>query len=174
MNKAVEAETVESGHPGSPGAAFADFFAEGYPRLVRALLPATGDLASAEEAAQEAMTRAFARWGRVGRLDSPLGYAYVVAINVNRRRSRRCWAPLDRETADLRPGPEREVIARDRILRALAALPEGERDALVLVSYLGLTSEEAGEALGIKPASVRSRVHRARTSLLELREEKDG
>jgi len=77
MNKAVEAETVESGHPGSPGAAFADFFAEGYPRLVRALLPATGDLASAEEAAQEAMTRAFARWGRVGRLDSPLGYAYV-------------------------------------------------------------------------------------------------
>jgi len=66
------------------------------------------------------------------------------------------------------------VIARDRILRALAALPEGERDALVLVSYLGLTGEEAGEALGIKPASVRSRVHRARTSLLELKEEEHG
>jgi len=174
MNKAVEAETVESGHPGSPGVAFADFFAEGYPRLVRALLPATRDLASAEEAAQEAMTRVFARWGRIGRLGSPIGYAYVVAINLLRRRSRRRWMPLGQEALDPRPGPGREVADRDQIARALAALPEGERDAVLLVSYLGLSSEEAGEALGIKAASVRSRVHRARTSLLELKEEKDG
>lgn len=66
----------------------AEFFPEGYPQLVRTLLAATGDLGSAEEAAQEAMTRVFGRWGRVSRLDSPIGYAYVVAINVHRRRSR--------------------------------------------------------------------------------------
>ena len=40
------------------------FFAESYDRLVRALLPAIGDIGSAEEAAQEAMTRVFARWNR--------------------------------------------------------------------------------------------------------------
>jgi RNA polymerase sigma factor (sigma-70 family) len=175
MSKAAEAETVGGpGHAGAQGIAFADFFEEGYPRLVRALLPATGDLASAEEAAQEAMTRVFARWGRIGRLESPIGYAYVVAINVLRRRSRRRWIPLSRETLDPRPDPARQVAIRDRVLRALAALPEGERDAVLLVSYLGLSSEEAAAALGIKPASVRSRVHRARTSLLELKEEKDG
>ena len=66
------------------------------------------------------------------------------------------------------------MAIRDGVLRALAALPEGERDAVLLVSYLGLSSEEAAEALGIKPVSVRSRVHRARTALLELKEEKDG
>jgi RNA polymerase sigma factor (sigma-70 family) len=153
---------------------FAEFFEDGYPRLVRALLPTTRDLGLAEELAQEAMARVFARWRRVGRLQSPIGYAYVVAINVNRRSSRRRWAPLDRETADLRPGPEREVIARDRVLGALGALPEGERDALLLVSYLGLSGDEAAKVLGIKPASVRSRVHRARAALLELKEEKDG
>jgi RNA polymerase sigma factor (sigma-70 family) len=172
MSRAAEAETM--GGSGSPGLTFADFFAEAYPRLVRGLLPTTGDLAAAEEAAQEAMTRVFARWGRIGRLESPIGYAYVVAINLLRRRSRRRWMPLGREALDPRPDPAREVADRDQIARALAALPEGERDAVLLVSYLGLSSEEAAEALGIKPASVRSRVHRARTALLELKEEKDG
>jgi RNA polymerase sigma factor (sigma-70 family) len=171
MSKAEEAETVEGS--GSPGVAFADFFAEGYPRLVRALLPTTGDLAAAEEAAQEAMTRVFARWGRVGRLESPIGYAYVVAINVLRRRSRRRWVPLGRESLDPQTDPVREVADRDQIVRALGTLPEGERDAVLLVSYLGLSGEEAAEALGIKPASVRSRVHRARAALLELKEEND-
>lgn len=159
---------------GSRDSSFADFFAQAYPRLVRAVLPATGDLGLAEEAAQEAMTRVLSRWGRVRRLDSPIGYAYVVATNVHRRRSRRRWSPLSREAADPRPGPAGQVADRDRIVRALAALPGGERDALLLVSFLGLSSEEAAQALRIKPASVRSRVHRARASLLELKEDEDG
>lgn len=154
---------------------FEEFFAEGYPRLVRALLPAAADLGSAEEAAQEAMTRVFARWSRVSRLDSPIGYAYVTAVNVHRRRSRRRWrwAPFSRETPDPKADPAGQVAGRDRVMRALAALPDGERDALLLVSFLGLSSEEAAKALAIKPTSVRSRVHRARASLLELKEDRD-
>ncbi|MEZ5078192.1 MAG: sigma-70 family RNA polymerase sigma factor [Solirubrobacterales bacterium] len=153
---------------------FAEFFAKGYPRLVRALLPATRDLGLAEEAAQEAMTRVLARWGRVSRLDSPIGYAYVVAVNVHRRRSRRRWAPFGREAPAPEVDPAEQVGGRDRVMRALATLPEGERDALLLVSFLGLSSEEAAAALRIKAASVRSRVHRARASLQELKEDEDG
>ena len=158
----------------SDDGSFAEFFADAYPRLARALLPVTGDLGLAEEAAQEAMTRVFTRWGRVSRLDSPVGYAYVVAVNVHRRRSRRRWLPFSRETADPNADPARQVVGRDQVVRALSSLPEGERDALLLVSFLGLSSEEAAAALKIKPASVRSRVHRARASLMKLKEEEDG
>jgi RNA polymerase sigma factor (sigma-70 family) len=172
MSKATEIQA--SPDEAEAGGAFADFFAEGYPRLVRAVLPATRDLGVAEEVAQEAMTRVFARWGRVSQLDSLIGYAYVAALNVYRRRSRRPWAPLTRDLPDPRPDPAWQVASRDRLLVALAALPEGERDALLLVSFLGLSTEEAGRALKLKPASVRSRLHRARTSLQELKEKEDG
>lgn len=172
MSQATEIQT--SPEEAEAGGTFAEFFADGYPRLVRALLPATRDLGLAEEAAQEAMTRVFARWGRVSRLDSPIGYAYVAALNVHRRRAKRPWAPLTRDIADPRPDPAWQVASRDQLLAALAALPEGERDALLLVSFLGLSTEEAGGALKIKPASVRSRLHRARASLQELKEREDG
>lgn len=160
--------------PAEASGSFADFFSDGYPRLVRAVLPATLDLGVAEEISQEAMTRIFARWSRVKQLDSPIGYAYVVAINVNRRRSRRLWTPLARDLADPTPDPAWQVASRDQLLTALAALSQGERDALLLVSFLGLNAEEAGRALRIKPTSVRSRLHRARTSLQELKEKEDG
>jgi len=172
MSKMMEAQV----RPGKPdaGGSFAEFFSDGYPRLVRAVLPATRDLGVAEEVSQEAMTRVFARWGRVRQLDSPIGYAYVVAINVNRRRSRRPWAPLARDLADPRPDPAWQVASRNQLVAALAALPQGERDALLLVSFLGLSTEEAGHALKIKSASVRSRLHRARASLQESKEKEDG
>lgn len=173
MGTMSEATKSQASPEQTEASTFAEFFAEGYPRLVRAVLPATRDLGVAEEVSQEAMTRVFARWGRVSRLDSPIGYAYVAAINVHRRRSRRPWAPLTRDMADPRPDPAWQVASRDRLLVALAALPQGERDALLLVSFLGLSSEEAGRALKIKPASVRSRLHRARTSLQELEERTD-
>jgi RNA polymerase sigma-70 factor (ECF subfamily) len=44
----------------------------------------------------------------------------------------------------------------------LAALPEGERAVLELVSYDGLTVAEAAVALGIRPGTARVRLHRAR------------
>jgi RNA polymerase sigma-70 factor, ECF subfamily len=168
----IEAEANVGSRP-ERDSSFEGFFAESYDRLARALLPAIGDLGSAEEAAQEAMTRVFARWNRISQLDSPIGYAYVTALNVHRRRSRWRWVPFSHDTADPQADPAGQVVGRDRVLRALAALPEGERDALLLVSFLGLSSEEAAKALKIKPASVRSRVHRARTSLLELKEGKE-
>ncbi len=52
-------------------------------------------------------------------------------------------------------------------MRALLALPAGQRAALVLVEWLGMTGEEAGRVLGLKAGSVRARLHRARTALRE-------
>lgn len=149
---------------------FAGFFEREYPRLVRLLVPTTHDIEAAEELAQEAMTRVFERWDRVSDLQSPIGYTYVVAVNLNRRRFRRPWLPLTRALPDPKPDPEWQIAARDEIAGAVAKLSQGERDTVLLVSVLGLSTEEASEVLKIKPASVRSRLHRARASLSEIKE----
>ncbi|MEV4113817.1 RNA polymerase sigma factor [Nonomuraea sp. NPDC049695] len=55
--------------------------------------------------------------------------------------------------------------ARGRLAAALAGLPAGDRDVLLLVAWAELTSDEVGRALGVPAGTVRSRLHRARTKI---------
>ncbi|MFJ7157008.1 sigma-70 family RNA polymerase sigma factor [Streptomyces sp. NPDC101118] len=50
----------------------------------------------------------------------------------------------------------------------LSTIPSGRRDAFVLTQLLGLPYAEAAEAIGCPVGTVRSRVARARTSLIAL------
>ncbi len=52
-----------------------------------------------------------------------------------------------------------------RLLTAVVDLPAGDRDLLFLSGWEGLNSTEIGQALGIAPATVRSRLHRIRAVL---------
>jgi len=52
---------------------------------------------------------------------------------------------------------------------AVARLPEGERDALLLYAWEELSYEEIAIALGVPVGTVRSRLNRARRNLRELR-----
>jgi RNA polymerase sigma-70 factor (ECF subfamily) len=52
-----------------------------------------------------------------------------------------------------------------RLGAALAALPAGQRDALLLVAWGELSQEEAAAALGVPSGTVRSRITRARGKL---------
>ncbi|MFD1939604.1 RNA polymerase sigma factor [Nonomuraea mangrovi] len=54
---------------------------------------------------------------------------------------------------------------RGRLAAALAELPAGDRDVLLLVAWAELTSDEVGRALGVPAGTVRSRLHRARTKI---------
>ena len=63
--------------------------------------------------------------------------------------------------------PASEVETRSELRRVLASLPSSQREALVLVEWLGLDAEEAGSVLGIEAASVRGRIHRARRTINE-------
>jgi RNA polymerase sigma factor (sigma-70 family) len=54
---------------------------------------------------------------------------------------------------------------RGPLMAALAKIAGGDRDVLLLVAWAELTSEEAGEALGIPAGTARSRLHRARKRL---------
>jgi RNA polymerase sigma factor (sigma-70 family) len=55
-----------------------------------------------------------------------------------------------------------------RVAEALALLPDGERDALLLYAWEELGYEEIASALGVPIGTVRSRINRARQSLREL------
>ncbi|WP_214408810.1 RNA polymerase sigma factor [Sphaerisporangium fuscum] len=55
--------------------------------------------------------------------------------------------------------------ARGRLATALAGLPDGHRDALLLVTWGELTYEDAARSLGVAVGTVRSRVNRARKKL---------
>jgi RNA polymerase sigma factor (sigma-70 family) len=145
--------------------AFDDFFAERYGRLARACLLLTGSAAEGEDLAQEAMARVLERWDRVSAMEDPEGYLYRTALNLHRNAVRRlamaARRQVFRESVDDPDDADRRVDLR----RAIRSLPRGQREALVLVEWLGYTAEEAGRILGIDPASVRGRLYRARQSL---------
>jgi RNA polymerase sigma-70 factor, ECF subfamily len=147
---------------------FSVFFESEHLQLGRALYLLTGDSGEAEDLAQEALVRVYERWDRVRTMDSPTGYLYRTALNLNRSRLRRLAVRARRLTRVLpEPDPAKAVEQRDEVARALASLPDGQREALILVEWLGMETEEAGRVLRIEPVSVRVRLSRARAALRE-------
>ncbi|MDX6690960.1 MAG: hypothetical protein QOG15_2417 [Solirubrobacteraceae bacterium] len=137
----------------------------------------------AEELAGETFTRAF---GGRRRYDTDYADArpWLFAIATNLVRSQRraearrlgAYARLDpREAvASHDEAADRRLDAADRgpaIGRALEALRGGDRDALLLVAWGDLTSEEAARALDVPVGTVRSRLHRARAQVRAALEE---
>jgi len=153
---------------------FADFFLAEHERLFQALYLLTGDRYEADDLAQEALLRAYERWDRVVGMDSPAGYVYRTALNLHRSRLRSLVVRARRVFADV-PAEDfsGSVSASHDIRLALARIPRGQREALILVEWLGLGSEEAGRVLGIDASSVRGRIHRGRASLRDQLGERD-
>jgi RNA polymerase sigma-70 factor (sigma-E family) len=159
------------------GARFEDFFGEHHERLLRALYLATGDRHEADDLAQEAFVRLYERWDRVRDTENPAGYLYRTALNLRRSRLRRL-AVASRHLLRLAPREHPDPISatddRDAIRRALASLPEGQREAVILCEWLEMTDAEAAVVLGTTPGAVRARCTRGRQALLrELRGESD-
>jgi len=148
---------------------FESFFRAEYRSLCQALVLLVGDAFEAEEIAQETMTRVLERWDRVGAMDSPAGYAYRTALNLQRKRIRRLTVRAKRRFASV-PVADIGAAASDRhdVRRALQELPVGQRAALILVDWLDMDTDEAGRILDLKPASVRVRLHRARAALRDV------
>ena len=72
---------------------------------------------------------------------------------------------------DESPGTEDQVVAADRHARiraAIVALPEEQRDALMLTQLEGKSYEAAARLLGTNEGTIKSRVNRARSRLKEL------
>lgn len=136
-----------------------------------------------EDLAQEAFLRIWRsrdRFRPEGRFTTYLyRVTYNLALNRIRDGARKPLRPLPlepdgRTLEPMDPGAEvtlepadREVWA-DRIGRALQAIPENQRAALVFQHYDGLDLAEIAAILGLSPPAVKSLLHRARERLREL------
>jgi len=167
MNAPTQAEPAVTDPPTLPEMpAFEEFFEAEHSGLFGALVLITRDRHEAEELMQDAFLRLWERWDRVSGLDDPTGYLYRTALNLSRSRTRRAAIAV-RRVAHPRERADRlaEVDERDAAVKALALLTRRQRAAVVLVDALGLTSEEAGEALGVKASTVRVLLARGRAAL---------
>jgi RNA polymerase sigma-70 factor (ECF subfamily) len=152
------------------GLNFEWFFEAEYPRLLRAMYLLTGSVAEGEDLAQESFARIYERWEQVARMESPGGYLFRTAFNLNRRRVRGLLAMsrkirlLAADSSD----PADQTVARSDVLRAVMALPPKQRETLVLVELLEMSPDEVARLIGVRSGSVRTRLHRARASFKRL------
>jgi len=125
----------------------------------------------AHDVVSETFMIAWRRWDKVS--EPPIGWLILTAKGVIRNRlrtNRRQSALADRITLlgqVAAPDISDAAIGRHEALTRLAALTEEHREAILLTSWDGLTSEEAAEALGIRAATFRRRLSRARVAIAE-------
>ena len=138
--------------------------------LLRFAYVLTGDRALAEDAVQDALTTACARWGRVSRADDPEAYVKRMVVNAHIswwRRFRRREAPVTDpvRTAYAAPDGAADRAESEAVWALCATLPDKQRAAVVLRFYEGLSYAEIGELLHCAEATARSHVHRALAAL---------
>jgi RNA polymerase sigma-70 factor (ECF subfamily) len=151
---AVPEGTTEALEATSSFEAFYDAEAE---TLFRRMWLVTGNRSEAEELMQDAFLKVWERWDRVGAMDDPVGYLYRTAMNLFRKRYRRAMLAIRRTVGHAPPADDfSDVDERETVRRVLAGLPPRQRAALVLTEMLGFTSKEAGDALGVTDATIRS------------------
>ena len=140
---------------------FETFYREAYAAVARALTVTLGDLDLAQEATDEAMVRAYARWDKIGAYDNPGGWVYRVGLNwahSARRRISRVVPFHDRSVVDA-PSTDPANYA------ALRNLELNLRAVVVCRLLLDWSVDETATALRIKPGTVKSRLHRALAQL---------
>ncbi|MFC4500959.1 MULTISPECIES: sigma-70 family RNA polymerase sigma factor [Streptomyces] len=155
---------------------FAAFHQMHRPRYVREAERRLRCLADAEEAVDEAFVQLAREWPRILRTENPAAYAWQVmknrVIDHARARGRRATL-MDTavfETVTLQGAEDAfEVIEQNlRLFRAIAALPERQRDVIRLRFCEGYSTAEVAFHLGITEAGVRSTERYAKRRLREI------
>jgi RNA polymerase sigma-70 factor (ECF subfamily) len=141
-----------------------------YRRLVGQLVVATGDLAEAEDAVQEAFARAVNHARTFRNTDNPEAWLRVVAINVARSRWRRMqrWAGLLPRLAPGASYDDNTTPDRVALLEALKRLPATQREAITLHHLADLQVSEIAAQLGVPTGTVKARLSRGRAALAAL------
>ena len=163
-------EPVVTG-PTVAAADFVGFFDRMLPVAVGVARRILGDQASAEDAASEALARAYLRWGTLKASD--YREAWVVRVTTNealgmvRKHNRR--ERILRQNA--RPGTAAAADAGlhdSALAERVRSLPRRQREVVALRYFAEMSTEEVAAALDISPGSVKTHLHRAMASLREL------
>lgn len=149
--------------------------------LVRFLYRKVWDAERAQDLAQEAFVRALRATGPAP--DTPRAWVFSIAANLARdearagSRRRRHLTLMSSEPAAASPAdPEQELESeerREQLRRALDALAERDREALLLWDA-GLDYGEIARQTGLAPGSIGTTLARARRRLVEAHAALEG
>ena len=148
---------------------------------IRTAYLVTGDLSDAEDVAQIAFVKAYAKLQTLKKAEQFRSWLLRIvtneARNLRRSTSRRdqlqlrVSVPRD-ESSDL--SPEEFVVAAEQqqiVLDGLSSLPDDDRLILTYRYTLDLSIDEIAQVLDVRPGTVRTRLHRSRRRLRDhLRE----
>lgn len=141
-----------------------------------------GNPVEAEDVTQDAYVRAWSSFSNYDRSRPFDSWLFRIVTNLVIDRSRRAkrvpmvsldatiqsdsdGAPMSFDFADPGGTPEDAVMREvmdERLAKAVLALPEGYRRALVMADVQEMPYDEIAEKLNIAVGTVRSRIHRAR------------
>jgi RNA polymerase sigma-70 factor (ECF subfamily) len=168
---AVQADDIEAeptaliaAAAGGDLSAFESLYRHFSPRIYGLCLRLTGQRESAEDCTQESFVAA---WRALGRFEMRSRFStWMQRIAIRTVLSRRRGLRSSREVGEPAAGLP-EVAAPDGappldLERAIAALPDGARDVLVLVGIYGYSHSEAAGALGVAEGTCKAQLHRAR------------
>jgi RNA polymerase sigma factor (sigma-70 family) len=156
-----------------------DEFRESYPRLVAAAYRVAvrffggGSTARtrAEDAAHEAVTRAYVHWEKATRHDRPEAWVVNTTINVCREMARseeKFHRPSAIRSRQWVTDAQDEVSSIHALNDVLSKLTRREREVTVWRYVLDCSESETAHQLGISASQVRETAHRARLKLRRL------
>lgn len=154
--------------------ALAELVHGSYPHVRRFAYSLCATPQDAEDAAQEALIVLYRKIGTLRASGALASWMFRIVRNECVRRAR---AVLRRRTAEEsdRPGDpvrsaEEDVLLRleaERVAAAVAALPDDQRQVLVMRDIQGLPGRTVADRLGLSGAAMKSRLHRARSAVRE-------
>lgn len=149
---------------------FRTFFREHHRAVVGLVVSLTGDVASAEDVAQEAFTRAFRDWDRIGAYDDPGAWVRRVASNLAVSRWRRLRAEATARVRLGRPTEAQEPAlpdGSDEVWREVRRLPHRQAVAVHLFYVEDRDVASIAEVLGCSQGNARTLLYRARRTLAD-------
>jgi RNA polymerase sigma factor (sigma-70 family) len=172
----VQAGVVTTSQPTevqTDAASTAVVYQDHYARLVRLAFLMTGSRTVAEEVVQDAFVRLQQRWRTVR---DPAGYVTTSVVNgarghLRHRRVEARWLGAQRAA---RAGREEQAQeGPDLVWDTLRRLPHKQRVALVMRYYDDQPDAAIAAILGVRPATVRSLIHRGLHALREETRDED-
>jgi RNA polymerase sigma-70 factor (ECF subfamily) len=148
-----------------------------------------GDPEGAQDLLQETFLRAWSKWHTYRGDSSPQTWLYRIASRACQRLHRKrageparllsldellpTEGPMGQLPADADDPLRQRILAEARqgLEEAIVALPVTFRMPVILKEMLGLSVEETASVLGLKAATVKTRLHRARLRLRKVLEE---
>lgn len=147
-----------------------DLYRQHRMRFVRLAILLVDDPATAEDVVQEAFAGLHRHWSGLRDAAAALAYLRTAVVNgsrsvLRRRKTAREYTPPHSVNARSAESLAMLTAEHQAVVRALAQLPDRQREVLVLRYYGGLSEAEIAEATGISRGTVKSTASRGLDAL---------